>query len=65
VRLVIEETIVIIVPFIVSFLLNTLSLLAPVFYAAACISIVDDVVQVTAIPIMPSAVLLRWSEAAA
>jgi hypothetical protein len=65
VRLVIEGTIVIIVPFILSFMLNmlSLSLLASVFYPAACISAADDIAQVAVVPIMPSAALLRWSEA--
>jgi hypothetical protein len=63
VRLVIEGAIIIIVPFIASFLLNTLSPLAPTFYPAACISAADDVAQISVVPITPSTALLRWSEA--
>jgi hypothetical protein len=59
VRLVIEGTIEIIVPLIVSFLLNALSLLAPVFDPSA-----DDVMQVSVILITLLAAPLRWSEAA-
>jgi hypothetical protein len=42
-RLVLEGTIITIVSLIALFLLNALSLLAPVFYPAMCISAVDDV----------------------
>jgi hypothetical protein len=42
VRLVIEGTIIVIVPLITSFLLNALMLLAPVVNLIACISVVDD-----------------------
>jgi hypothetical protein len=61
--LVVEGTIIFIVPLIAPLLLNALSLLAPVFDPAACISAMDDVAQVSVIPNMPSAVLLRWSKA--
>jgi hypothetical protein len=60
VRLVVEGTIIVIVPLITSFLLNTLTLLTPV----VCISVVDDVAQISVIPILLSAVFLRWSETA-
>jgi hypothetical protein len=58
VRLVGERTIVILVPFIASLLLNALSLLASVFYPSVCISAADDIVQVSIIPITPSVGLL-------
>jgi hypothetical protein len=61
VRLVIEGTIVITVPFIVSFLFDAFSLLAVVFNSVVCISAVDHVTQVSVIPISLSAVFLRWS----
>jgi hypothetical protein len=64
VRLVIEGTIIIIVPLITSLLLNALLLLAPVFDPSACISTADNVPQVLVIPIMPSTMLLWWSETA-
>jgi hypothetical protein len=62
VRLVIEGTIIIIVPLIASFLLDALSLLVPAFDLTVCISTVEDVAQITVIPTTPSAMLLRWSE---
>jgi hypothetical protein len=43
VRLVIEGTIIVIVPLITSFLLNALTLLLPVVNLIACISVADDV----------------------
>jgi hypothetical protein len=64
VRLVVEGTIVVIVPFIVLFLFGTFSLLAVVFYSAVCICIANDVVQVLIIPILPLAAFLQWSETA-
>jgi hypothetical protein len=64
VRLVLEGTIMVIVHLFMSFLLNALTLLAPVVNPDACISIADDIAQVSVIPIMPSATLLRWSETA-
>jgi hypothetical protein len=64
VRLVIEGTIIVIVPIIMSLLLDALKLLALVVNPATCISTVDDVAQVSVIPIMPSVMLLRWSETA-
>jgi hypothetical protein len=64
VRLVVEGTIIVIVPLITSFLLNTLTLLTPVVNPVVCISVVDDVAQISVIPILLSAVFLRWSETA-
>jgi hypothetical protein len=64
VRLVVEGTIIVIVPLITSFLLNTLMLLTPVVNPVVCISVVDDVAQISVIPILLSAVFLRWSETA-
>jgi hypothetical protein len=64
VRLVIVATIIIIDPIIVLFLFNALSLSAPIFNPAACISVADDVMQVTIVSPTPSAVLLWWSDAA-
>jgi hypothetical protein len=63
VRLVIEGTIVVIVPLITLLLLNALTPLAPVVNHAMCISTADDVTQVSVILITPSAMLLPWSEA--
>jgi hypothetical protein len=54
VRLIIERTIIIIVPLFTSLLL--------VINPVTCISIVDDIVQIPVITISPSAVLLRWSQ---
>jgi hypothetical protein len=59
VRLIIVETIIIIVTLIALFLFHALSLSAPIFYLAACISAVDDVAQVTVVPPMSSAMLLQ------
>jgi hypothetical protein len=64
VRLVIEETIIVIISLIMSFLLNAITLLAPVVNLAACILAADDVTQISVIPIPPSAVFLCWSETA-
>jgi predicted neutral ceramidase superfamily lipid hydrolase len=63
VRLVIEGAIVIIVPFVRSFLVNLFSLLAPIFYPTTCISTMDDIAQIVVILIMPLTMLLWWSEA--
>jgi hypothetical protein len=63
-RLVIEGTIIIIVPLIMLFLLNALSLLASVVYLTTCISAVDDIAQLVIVLMTPSAMLLGWSEAA-
>jgi hypothetical protein len=63
VRLVIVGAIIVIVPFIALLLLITLSISAPVFNLAACISVADDITQVAVLPAMPSTMLLRWSNA--
>jgi hypothetical protein len=62
VRLVIERIIIIIVPLITSFLLKALLLLVLVIDPAMCISVTDDVAQVSIIQIMPLAMLLWLSE---
>jgi hypothetical protein len=64
VRLVIEGTIIVIVPLIMSFLLNALMLLAPFVNPVTCISTSDDFTQILVIPIPPSAAFLQWSETA-
>jgi hypothetical protein len=64
VRLVIIVTILGIVLLFTSLLFKALTLLTPVFYPAACIFTVDDVAQVSVIPVLPSAAFLRWSETA-
>jgi hypothetical protein len=62
VRLVIEGTIIVIVPLITSLLLDALMLLTPVVNLVMWISLVDDVAQVSVIPIMPLAAILQQSE---
>jgi hypothetical protein len=62
VRLVIDGIIVVIVPLIMSILLNALMLLAPVVNPNACISTADDIAQISVISIPPSATFLQWSE---
>jgi hypothetical protein len=62
VRLVVEGTIIVIVPLITSFLLNALTLLAPVVNPIVCISTTDDIAQISVIPIPPSAAFLQLSE---
>jgi hypothetical protein len=62
-RLVIVEAIVIMVPLITLFLLITLSISAPVFDPAECISDVNDIAQVTVVSIVLWATLLWWSDA--
>jgi hypothetical protein len=62
VRLVIEGTIIVIIPHIMAFLLSVLMLLALVVNPVACISVTDDIMQVLVILIPPSATLLQWSE---
>jgi hypothetical protein len=62
VRLVIEGTIIVIVPLITSLLLNALMLLAPDVNPIACISATDDVTQISVILILPSVTFLWWSE---
>jgi hypothetical protein len=64
VRLFIIVTIVIIVPLFTLLLFKALVLLTPVFDLTACIFAADDVVQVSVIPVSPSAVFLWWSEIA-
>jgi hypothetical protein len=62
VRLLVERTIIVIVPLITSFLINAVRLLASVVNPVACISAANDVTQISIIPILPSAVFLLWSE---
>jgi hypothetical protein len=62
VRLIVEGTIIIIVPFIASLSFNATSFLAPVFNQVGCISIVDDIAQVLVVPILFSATLHWGSE---
>jgi hypothetical protein len=62
VRLVIEGTIIVIVPLITSFLLNMFMLLAPIVNPVVCIITMDDVTQILVIPILPSVMFLQWSE---
>jgi hypothetical protein len=64
VRLVIIGTIVVIVPFFALLLLKMFALLAPVFNPAVCISVVDDVMQITIILIPHSAAFLQWGDTA-
>jgi hypothetical protein len=64
VGLVIEGTIIVMVPLITLFLLNTLMLLGPVVNQVACISSTDDVAQILVILIPPSGTFLQWSETA-
>jgi hypothetical protein len=64
VRLVVEGTVIIIVPLIVSFLFDVISLLTPVFNSVACISTMNNAVQVPGIPVPSSAVFLRGREIA-
>jgi hypothetical protein len=58
VRLILEMTIIVIVPLFASFVLDEVTLLAPVFNPVVSISIVDNVVQVCVIPITSSVMLL-------
>jgi hypothetical protein len=51
-ELVIVGTIVVIVPLLTSFALDVVSLLAPIFDLAACISIAYDITQVFFVPIL-------------
>jgi hypothetical protein len=57
-------TIIVIVPLFTSLLFKALMLLTPVFYPATCIFAVDDIMQVSVIPVSPLATFLRWSETA-
>jgi hypothetical protein len=45
-------------------LFKALNLLAPIFNLSVCISAVDDIAQISVIPVSSSAVFLRWSETA-
>jgi hypothetical protein len=62
-RLIVVRTIVVIVPFIVPFVLDVVSLLAPVFYPVACIFVADNIAQVAVVLISFSVTLLRGSDA--
>jgi hypothetical protein len=62
VRLVLIGTIVVIVPFFTLLLFKALVLLTSIFNPAACISAVDDIAQILAIPVSSLAAFLRWSE---
>jgi hypothetical protein len=64
VRLIIEETIIVIVPFTVSFALDAVSLLAPVFNLVVCIFVTNNVAQVPVVPILFFVMLLWRSDAA-
>jgi hypothetical protein len=64
VRLVIIGTIVVIVPFFMPLLFETLTLLTLVFDPTSCISAADDVAQILVIPVSPSGMFLWWSETA-
>jgi hypothetical protein len=63
-RLVIIGTIVVIVPFFTLLLFKARALLMLVFYPATCISTVDDVMQISVIPVLSSVMFLRWKETA-
>jgi hypothetical protein len=62
VGLIVVRAIVIMVPFLTSFALNAVSLLVPVFNLVVCISVVNNVTQLSFIPI--SAMHLQGSDAA-
>jgi hypothetical protein len=64
VRLIVVGDIIVIVPFVVLLLLSALSISASAFNLVACISIADDVMQVTIMFVMPSGALLWWSDVA-
>jgi hypothetical protein len=64
VRLVIIGTVVVIVPFFTLLLFKVLMLLALVFNPAACISTVNDVAQISVIPVSSLTAFLWWSEIA-
>jgi hypothetical protein len=64
VRLVVVGAIIVIVPLIALLLLITLMISVAVFNPAVCISIADDVAEVTIVPTIPSTTLLRWSDVA-
>jgi hypothetical protein len=54
------RAIVVTVPFLTSFKLDTVSFLMPVLDLIVCVSVVDDILQVSFIPTL--ATLLRWSD---
>jgi hypothetical protein len=62
VGIIIIRAIVVTFPFLASFLVDVVSFLIPVLDLAACISLADDVTQVSLIPTL--ATLLRWSDVA-
>jgi hypothetical protein len=62
VRLVIIDTIIVIIPLFTSLLFKALALLTPIFDPVVCIFAVDDVAQVSIITVSPSVVFLQWSE---
>jgi hypothetical protein len=64
VRLVIIGIVVIIVPFFMLLLFKELALLMPVFNPAVCISVADDITQISVILVSSSSAFLRWSETA-
>jgi hypothetical protein len=62
VRLVVIGTIIIIVPLFMLLLFKALTLLTPIFDPATCIFAMDNVMQVSVIPVSPSAMFLWYSE---
>jgi hypothetical protein len=58
VRLVIIETVVVIVPFFTLLMFKVLALLTPIFDLAACIPSTDDVTQISIILVSSSAAFL-------
>jgi hypothetical protein len=63
-RLVVIRTVVVIVPFFTLLQFKALTLLALVFNPVTCISVVDDVTQISVIPVSSSDAFLQWSEIA-
>jgi hypothetical protein len=61
VGLVIVRAIIIMVPFLVSFVLDTVSFLAPIFYPVTGISVAENIMQVSIFPV--SVMLHRGSDA--
>jgi hypothetical protein len=64
VRLIIIGTIVVIVPIFTLLLFKAFMLLAPVFNPVMCISAVDDITQISVIPVSSTIMFLWWSETA-
>jgi hypothetical protein len=62
VRLVVIGTIIVIAPLLTSLLFKALVLLMPVFDPTMGIFAVDDITQVSIIPVSPSTAFLWWSE---